>query len=234
MRIIFALIALLSVTEIVGKNIGGVINQYSKVSAQGSCVNSLVVSNPEYFSIDDDVIIIQMKGATINESDNSSFGDVLNYNGAGSYEKGIISNIDEDTIYFTNNFEQTYNYTGKVQLITFPQYDDITITSELTAIPWNGEIGGVCAFQFLGTLTMDAGIDVDGLGYKGGVKLENAGNNCSFLFESPSYFYSSSSNESTSKGEGIADFTTGKELGKGAQANGGGGGNDHNSGGGAT
>ncbi len=221
-----------SVNGLTGQTISGVINQYSKVSGQSSCQNSLIVSNPEYFSIEEDVIIIQMQGAVIDEADNNSFGVVSNYNGAGSYEKGIIINIEDDTIFFKNNFENTYDFTGKVQMVTFPNYQNVTITGVVTALPWDGEVGGVCAFQVLETLTMDAEINVDGLGFRGGEKMEVSGNSCSWLFESSSYFYPNTSNESTSKGEGISALIKSKEFGKGAQANGGGGGNDHNSGGG--
>lgn len=227
------LIAIIASVPFIGfsQNLEGVVNEYSAVESLGNCANSLVVTNPEHFNIDEDVILIQMQGAVINQTDNSSFGTISNYNGAGSFEKAIITGKSGDTIYFKNNFENTYNYSGKVQLVTFPNYTNATITNTVTAQPWNGSTGGVCAFQVLETLTMDAGIDVNGLGFRGGDKLENVGN-CSWFTSSPAYYYPKSSYEGSNKGEGITEIITGKELGMGAQANGGGSGNDHNAGGG--
>lgn len=229
-KLTLALFALLPCFSI-AQNIEGIINEYSSVRGLGNCANSLVVDNPEYFLIDEDAILIQMQGAIINQNDDVNFGTITNYNGAGSFEKAIITGKSGDTIYFKNNFDHTYDFTGKVQLITFPNYTNATITNTVTALPWNGNTGGVCAFQVLETLTMDAPIDVSGLGFRGGSKLENPGN-CSWFTTSPAYFYPLSSFEGSNKGEGIAEIITGKELGKGAQGNGGGSGNDHNSGGG--
>ena len=47
-------------------------------------------------------------------------------------------------------------------------YDDATVTAALGAAPWDGTVGGVLAFECLGTLTLNAEINVTGLGFSGG------------------------------------------------------------------
>ncbi len=214
-----------------GADISGIINQYSKVISSGNCLSSIKIENPELFYEGEEVILMQMQGAIINESNSSSYGTINDLNTTGSYEKAIIEAISNDTIFLTQDLINEFDYSKSVQIISYPKYDNATISSTLTCKNWNGKTGGVLAFQVTGTTTFDAGIDVTGKGFRGGEKLEISGNSCTWLAASASYYYPNNSWEGSSKGEGIAIISSGKEFGKGAQANGGGGGNDHNSGG---
>ena len=54
--------------------------------------------------------------------------------------------------------------------------DDVTVISELTADPWDGDEGGVLAFIADGTVTLDAGVNVSGQGFLAGNNLEQGGN----------------------------------------------------------
>ncbi|MCH8331125.1 MAG: hypothetical protein IH946_07065, partial [Bacteroidetes bacterium] len=61
-------------------NISGVINTYTAVSAIDYVNNNVTVSSTVGFSVNSKVILIQMNGATVDSSNSSSFGDILNYN----------------------------------------------------------------------------------------------------------------------------------------------------------
>lgn len=218
--------------------ISGQINSYSAVTGfPGDCRNVITVDNPAGFIAGTQVLIIQMQGATINQSNDGSYGEIITYNGAGLYEKAVIQVVDENEITLTADLVNTYDLSGKVQLVTIPQYTDVVVGGLLTVLPWNGTTGGVLAFEASGTVTLNANISVDGVGFRGGQITNdpnNLKNDCNPipLFYNGEYFYDEDSWRSAFKGEGIAEFINNKELGRGPQANGGGAGNDHNSGGG--
>lgn len=217
--------------------IRGVINSYAAVTGFDVCANKLNVASTAGFQPGNVVMLIQMQGATINESNSSAYGSIAGYNNAGNFEKAVIAEIQGNTISFTKDLIKTYDANGKVQMVSIPQYGTgtVIVLSELTAAPWNGTTGGVLAFEAIGgTVDVRANINVNGKGFRGGgITLRRGnGNNCNPFFPSPDYYYGSDSWESAFKGEGIAEVIAGKELGRGSQANGGGGGNDHNSGGG--
>lgn len=214
--------------------LSGVINQYSKVTfiENNICHNKITVSNITPFNEGQLVVLIQMKGAIINESNSANFGNIQNINSAGFYEINEIVFISGFDVYLKYQNQYNYDINGFVQLVTMPNYEDATVSDILTAEPWNGETGGVFALNISGQLEMAKDIDVSGLGFRGGEAQTASNNNCSWLFPQNDYFYEYGSWRGSAKGEGIADPVLDKNFGKGAQANGGGGGNDHNSGGG--
>ncbi len=61
---------------------------------------------------------------------------------------------------------------ARLQLVTFPQLDspDYTTPHAITCEAWNGERGGIVAFQVTGTLTVAHHIHADGKGFRGGLK----------------------------------------------------------------
>ena len=87
------------------------------------------------------------------------------------------------------------------------------------------------AFECLGTLTLNAEINVTGLGFRGG-GITTSSYSCSAFSNVTDYYYNISDGRGAKKGEGVARYISGKTSGRGAQANGGGGSNDHNGGGG--
>lgn len=212
-------------------NLSGIINNYAKVITFNACESSVTVSDPQSFQVGESVIIIQMQGATILDSDNDSFGDISEIGSAGFYESATILNIVGDAIFFEHLFINEYDPAGQVQLVSFPKYSDAIVTEELNANTWNGTTGGVLALEIENTLTLNADISVTGLGFRG-AEINVLESNCGFLTNANDYFYPITNWRGAPKGEGVASIITGKEAGRGAQANGGGGGNDHNSGGG--
>jgi len=68
--------------------LSGVINNYSKVTQieNDSCQNKITVTDASPFDEGQFVVLIQMQGATIDESNSSDFGDILELNNTGFYE----------------------------------------------------------------------------------------------------------------------------------------------------
>ncbi len=213
-------------------NIGGIINTYTPVTsiAPNNCTNQLSVQSTTGFSISDRILIIQMKGATIDQTNTANFGNILSINDAGNYEFGNISAINGNTITLAHNLMNTYSTNGKVQLIRVPQYVNATVTSTLTASPWNGTTGGVLVFEVAGNLTLQANINNNGTGFRGGSVSDNfyIQGFCSSI----DYFFTSNQSYGAYKGEGITEVPITMITGRGALANGGGGGNNLNAGGG--
>jgi hypothetical protein len=217
-------------------SISGIINRYAAVTGPNTCTNKLTVSTTTGFQINGKVLIIQMQGAAINEENSSGFGNIININGAGLYEKATVAAISTNELTFYNDLVNAnfYDYAGSVQVVTIPQYTNVTVSGPVTAQPWNGSTGGIIAFEASGTVTLNANINANGAGFRGGsiTNDPNNDNNCTFVDTRSDYFYQQNSLYAAFKGEGIAKAIQGKELGRGSLANGGGGGNDHNSGGG--
>ncbi len=223
-------------------NISGVINNtYTSVNSISTVSNSINVASTAGFTVGDTVLLIQMQGATINITNSSSFGDVTNMGNAGNYELNVVCQVDGigNEITLQNVFARTYDSdpNAGVQLIKVETYENAIITGPLTANAWNGSTGGVLIFQTRGWLRMRPGnsADIDDIGFGGGDHLIIP-DVCACSFGGDvthsDYYYAYGSALGAPKGAGIAPFTTGREAGKGKQANGGGGGVDHNAGGG--
>ncbi|MFN3403930.1 MAG: T9SS type A sorting domain-containing protein [Cytophagaceae bacterium] len=192
--------------------------------------------NPTGFSVGDKILIIQMKGADIDVSNTASFGNINSIANAGNYEINEISDITGSVIQMKFSFLKTYTPVGKVQLIRIPQYTNVSVDAMLTALPWNGTVGGVLIFEASGRVTLNANINVSGIGFRGGLCSQNnssygCSNTTSALTTSNLFYYSWPSFQAGYKGEGAAEYVATREAGKGKQLNGGGGGNGHNSGG---
>jgi len=212
--------------------LSGIINQYASIADINYCASELTVSAPENFAVGTDILILQMQGATINESNNSTFGNVEDLGGAGLFERARIQAINGNVLTLENALVNTYDLNGAVQIVDIPTYENAEVTATLEPANWDGTTGGVLALEVTGTLTLSAPISADGKGFRGGVAEITESNNCNAFIGADDYFYNQNNWRGAAKGEGIARATSGREAGRGAQANGGGGGNDHNSGGG--
>ncbi len=219
-----------------GQTISGIVNSYHQVTDFVPLYNGVRLQNVSGLNAGNRVLIIQMKGATIDETQSASFGAVTGIGQAGLYEFATICGFLNDTVIFEREFINTYDYTKSVQLVYVPVYTDVTINGTLLAQEWNPATGtgGVIAIEATGTVTMNAGISADSAGYKGGGLFMNATNRCG---PRSNWYYSLAQSSGTNlggapKGEGIAAFISNKEYGRGKQANGGGGGNVDETGGG--
>lgn len=220
-------------------NISGIINVYRKVTGTDSAKGLVKLSNASNLTqyIGNNVMIIQMKGAVINSVTSPSFGDITDIAGAGQFEIAKICGQISDTIVFENKLQNFYDPAGLVQMVVIPHYVNVTVTDTLRPQSWDPVFGtgGVLALEASGTITNNSIIYADSTGFKGGALLNNT-SNCSNTFPSSAFYYPSTNDffgrNGAKKGEGIAEYISGKEFGKGKQANGGGGGNNSNHGGG--
>lgn len=219
-------------------NIGGVVNIYKQVISidSQSCSSLIEVDNTTGLSVGEQIIVMQMKGAILNESNTKDFGSVIDYNGAGNYEIVTINSLSANHI-TTNKLSRQYDVkNGKVQVISFSKYTDAEATTTIRAEAWNGKVGGVVALNVSGSLSLKADIDVSGQGFRGGSISNNPDGGCGN--GSTDYYYPLNQSGSfwekggAEKGESISTLANDKNAGKGAAANGGGGGNKHNYGGG--
>ena len=222
-----------------------IVNTYTSLSANATAgASSITVASAAALGVapGDLILIIQMQGATINSSVNTSaWGAVTAYNNSGNYEFATVYSVSGNTINLSPCgpfLQRSYTSAGRVQVIRVPQYSTLTINAgaSITAPAWNGTTGGIVALVAQNTVTINGGIDVSGRGFRGGIRDNTTTNTVANL---PLYAYLTDAS-GAQKGESIAGFTADYNalptvpgaIGRGAPANGGGGGNAHNAGGG--
>jgi hypothetical protein len=212
------------------------INAYAKITAisNGSV---LTVSNLNQafgnFIVGGDVVVMQMQGASItgNTSDNSSFGNLTAINSVGLYEVGTILSINgaSTTITLTKQLSNSYTPADALQLISYPKLGTTSFatTSNMTAVAWDGNRGGVLAFYVTGNLSIGHNISVNTLGFRGGAKAGQDGSGC----ETATFRIATGNAKYADKGESVYLTTNSQKSGRGKSVNGGGGGIVHNGGG---
>ncbi len=209
-------------------SISGIININTAVDSINYCSNTIYVESSTGYLVGDRVLIIQMKGATVNLTNTASFGNITAYNEAGNYEFGTIASVSGTAVQLENTLLRTYNPSGLVQLVRVPVYASASVDATLSCAPWNGITGGVLVFE-TNSLVLNANIDVSNMGFRGG----DAGNfpeSCPTGLGTSLYFSDTLSGKGGEKGEGIVVLTNAYLACRGKAANGGGGGNDHNAG----
>ena len=229
----FALLCLILISILQANcqiSLSGVVNSYYEVTALNTPNATLTVSSVSGINVGDILLMIQMKGASIDQSSSSSYGDVNSYNGAGSFELVEVCEIIGNDVVLTGRLVNSYSGSGAIQLISFPDLNSISIDGKIEAQEWNGATGGVVCMRAQNSITLNDSIDVSHQGFRGGDHLVSPFD-CNFLFTLDAYEYEASTGYGAMKGEGIANYTM-NNGGRGPLANGGGGGNDHNSGGG--
>jgi hypothetical protein len=214
-------------------NISGIVNSYYQVVEIIPAKAGIRVANITGLYMNDKVMIIQMKGASVNTANTSSFGDTTSLNNAGNYEIGTICTIRGDTAFLFFNLVNQYTVSEKVQIVKFAEYYSANVIDTVKAASWNNTsgTGGVIAISVAEDLTLNAPIYADSAGYKGGASILSSGG---FCLPASAYIYNPNSTNpqnGAAKGEGAADIASTINGGRGAPANGGGGGNYHNNGG---
>lgn len=203
------------------QSIGGIVNIYTAVT--NMTTNSVTVSSATGFAVGDRVLLIQMKGATINQTNTASFGQIVALGSAGNFEFTNIASISGNTITFVSNLCKPFVVSGKIQLIRVPVYNQATINAVVTSSPWNGSTGGVVAIEATTSLTFNNSIDVSGKGFVGGAVTTGW-----FMCNDPNF--ASSGASAGKKGEGIAPAPLNLDGNRAPLANGGGGANSGNPG----
>lgn len=218
-----------------------VINGYAEVTGVAGAVFTLgsIDETADAFEDDEWVVVMQMQDNTIGDvTDADSFGDLGSINSAGLYEIRQIDSHTETagtptTITLKNAPNNTYSACANctVQLITFREYGapDYTTTADMSALSWDGQIGGVLAFYVPGKLTLAHNLDADVDGFRGAGP--NAGGSAGC--QGNSNYRVVNQNNMADKAEGIYKNTTATyAAGIGKILNAGGGGGSHNGGGG--
>ncbi|MCU0415736.1 MAG: T9SS type A sorting domain-containing protein [Cytophagaceae bacterium] len=211
--------------------ISGVVNTYIDVTAIDYACHRVTVSSASGYAVGDLVVLIQMKGASINTTVTSAaYGSLTSINDAGNYELQRILAITGNDIYFVHALLKTYTISGSVQLVRVPEYTNVSVNGTLTGSNWNGTTGGIVAIRASGTITLNAPIAADGIGFRGGnASLNDPSVSCSFFLNN---FSLPASTLVSQKGEGIYSIPLNESSGRAKNTIGGGGGNNHNAGGG--
>ncbi|GIV43380.1 MAG: hypothetical protein KatS3mg035_0503 [Bacteroidia bacterium] len=214
-----------------------VINAYAQVTAINGSTLTLANLNEQFhsFNVGEKVIIMQMQDNVIgtNTNNDANFGSLANIQSAGLYEIATIQARPNANTITLSPLVNSYNICNncRVQLISFRKLGnpDFSTNSDITGLAWNGNIGGVIAFEVPGTLILNHNILANGIGFRGGQKSNNWDTNPGCR-ETP---YIANNANYGFKGEGIYRVTNNNYRNcRGRILNGGGGGNDHNGGGG--
>lgn len=219
------------------------VNAYAKVTSIAGTTLNLSNVNESFHTFEDNeqIVIMQMQDDVIgaNTNDNANFGDLSAIGSAGNYEiRTIVSHTESagvpTSITVSPALGNTYNTSANssVQIISFRLFSagNYTTTMNMSSLPWDGNVGGVIAFQVGGILTLAHSISANGSGFRGGARSADYYIGGTACYNSP--YRSSSSNEAF-KGEGIYKTTTANHTNARAKIlNGGGGGVQINAGGG--
>ncbi len=233
--------------------INGTINQYGRVTSIG--VDYVIVNDVTQFNqfhAGDTILLLQMKGIRIYPTEDASYGSSgYSYGEAGKHEFLVILSVEGGTkkIVFKNNIVTAgYDVSSGVQIIKVPSHTNAIVDAKLTCPPWDSvsKTGGVLALIIGRTLTLNADIDVSGLGFLGGAIATGKGECFSSSPLWQKYAYSATSDSAGFKGDGLAIKVDPSGIktppffsvfplyakGQGKNFNGGGGGNGKFSGGG--
>ena len=125
-------------------------------SAQGLVgMTSVTVGSSAGFAVGDRVLLHQAQGA-----------------GAGAWEIGSIAARTAATLTLALPLQSSYSNTAPnvAQAMRVAQYTNVSIVAPrvITAMPWNGQTGGIIAFLANGTVNITGTRRADGSGYRGG------------------------------------------------------------------
>jgi hypothetical protein len=215
---------------------GAQVNAYARVTGINAAKTTLDITHLNQthgsFAASRQVIVLQMQDDVIaNTGNNAGFGTLGTIGQAGLFEVATIQSFNSSQITLTAPLRKNYN-TGpnsRVQVVSFNQLGnpDFTTNENMTAVPWNGNTGGVIAFQVNGVLQLRHSITADGAGFRGGSASNNDNLDCN------DNQYITGSTDYGQKGEGIYRINNNNafEHGRARILTGGGGGAGFNGGG---
>ncbi|EDP71821.1 cell surface calcium-binding acidic-repeat protein, partial [Flavobacteriales bacterium ALC-1] len=239
-------ISVLSTNVYAQTDIGGIINDYESVISISNpgcntcdtnpvCINQIGVGDASAFSVGDKVLIVQLKGATIDQTNTATGGDIISLGNAGNYEFFDIADITGNVISPSAPLKNTYDAIGVIQIIRVPNFTgDVNVISELQAQPWSNitGTGGIIALFVEGTLTLNANINASGVGYVGVEMTANGSpDNCG-INPNVQYNLAAGNTDSWFKGGGVSVAGINNQKGRAPLGNGGGAGVSGDSGGG--
>lgn len=212
------------------------VNGYAKVDLiAGTTLNcSYLDETYDSFEAGDIIMVYQVQDNVLggNTGNNATFGNVSNIKNAGVIEFAEISNVSKNganmVIVMSDFLDESFSNAANssVQVITFPEFPDFVTADDITGKAWDGNTGGVIAFNVPGLFTLKNDIFADGIGFRGGSESDNSGISCDVGT------YRTGNSNYGGKGESIYKISSSQmHYGKGKVANGAGGGNPHNGGG---
>jgi hypothetical protein len=216
----------------------GIVNSYCQVTAINTTTNTVTVDNATGLYPGQRVLLIQMKGASINPSNASTYGDITAIGDAGNYEFDTICTIAGNAVTLKETLLNSYAPAGNVQLVSIPSYGSVIVSGTVTASAWDPTTGkgGVVVISALDTIFLNADVNVSGQGFLGGALINYPVPpfSCDWYTPVNNYYLPAAGNADYTggkKGEGITPYILNEECGMGKLANGGGGGNNTNTGG---
>lgn len=201
-----------------------IVNAYAKVLEIDSCW--IRVDSSQGFQAEDFVLLHQAKGARIVTANNSDYGKLVNWGGAGLFEEHKIQFISNDTFYLYQKVHRPFNVDFSVQIVGIRPMKKFRSPRRITAKTWDSCSGGIVYLKALDSITLKHSIEASYIGYHGGKVSQTkvSCNNDNFLCDYQSGF-------GGEKGESYVKLTANTAC-RGASGNGGGGGNSSNTGGG--
>jgi LPXTG-site transpeptidase (sortase) family protein len=211
-------------------SISGIVNTYypgtTNVSAGATSIPVGSPSGGAAIQAGDLLLVIQMQGADIDSTNTDAYGDGTagapasgnlgsNFS-AGQYEYVVATSavsggsVSISSGLVNSYFEQNYPVGAgnqgqrRFQVIRVPQYSSATIVGTVTALAWNGTVGGVVAVDVAGTLDLNGNsVNVSGQGFRGGGGVRYTGSATPGLANTD-YVTFSTTTVNASKAEGIA------------------------------
>ena len=171
------------------------------------------------------------------------WGQVTAYNNSGKFEQiEVLSVSGANTINLQCALKNSYDQTGKVQIVRVPRFDNLSVTGGSNAIIpaiWDGQVGGIVAIEAETNVDISGGssISASEFGFRGG-ELDNVSlNGDEFSPNQTRFLGTFEPGEGSEKGEGIYGYHAEYDLafsryGISGAANGGGGAGYQNCGGG--
>ena len=235
--IVALLLSFCNLTSLRAQTVSGVINSYYKITAVNTVTNSITVDDATGLTPGERVLLIQCKGAAINNPNTAAFGDISAINSAGNYEFNNICTVTGNEVVLKGQLVNVYDPAGQVQLVSVPSYSSVTVSGSVSAMGWDPVTGkgGIVVIEASGTIFLNADIRVSGEGFLGGALVNYPSPyNCEWDHPVTDYYLPNPTSvfyQGGKKGEGIADYILNEEYARGKLANGGGGGNNANTGG---
>ena len=210
-----------------------VVNRYAAVAADvkpGDKSIRVTGLNTLNVSAGDLLMVIQMQGATLDFTDTVTYGEVINYNGAGRYEFVTVTGTDTaagavQVDSCGGGVRNAYSAAAHTQVVRVPQYTTLTVqlAGSIIAPAWNGSVGGIVAVHAQNSVSLSGNIDVSARGFRPGL-LDNLTTDPNM---SMPIFRSTNAAAGGEKGEGIGGYSadydaSGGRYGRGAPGNGGG------------
>ncbi|MEL7342853.1 MAG: hypothetical protein AAGM67_20380, partial [Bacteroidota bacterium] len=150
--------------------ITGQVNTYTAVSSVNNANATVTVSSNVGFAVGDLVLLMQMQGLQIDETNTANYGNVIDANGVGGFELQRICDVSGNDIAFENQLVNTYNpnavSNAGMQLIRVPEYINVDVGA-VSAPAWDGSNGGVLVISASGTINLVDNISLDGQGFRG-------------------------------------------------------------------